>query len=44
LSQFYLRGRRTRAEQLRQFAIRHFGPNAGYAQQYLFHHIRTRAG
>ena len=42
LSQFYFKGRRTRPEKLRRFAARHFGPNAGYAQQYLFHHIRTR--
>lgn len=26
---------------LREFADSHFGPNAGYAQQYLFHFIRT---
>jgi N-glycosylase/DNA lyase len=44
LSQFYFKGRRTRPEKLRQFATRHFGPNAGYAQQYLFHHIRTQVG
>jgi N-glycosylase/DNA lyase len=44
LSQFYFKGRRKRPDQLRQFAARHFGPNAGYAQQYLFHHIRTRIG
>jgi N-glycosylase/DNA lyase len=25
----------------REFADTHFGPNAGYAQQYLFHHIRS---
>ena len=44
LSEFYFRGRRTRPEQLRRFASRHFGPNSGYAQQYLFHHIRTKRG
>jgi len=44
LSQFYFRGRRKRPEQLRRFAARHFGPSAGYAQQYLFHHIRTKIG
>jgi len=44
LSQFYFRGRRKQPEQLRHFAARHFGPNAGYAQQYLFHHIRTKSG
>lgn len=44
LSRFYFRGRRKRPEQLRQFTARHFGPHAGYAQQYLFHHIRTQGG
>ena len=44
LSQYYFRGRRKRPEQLRRFAAGHFGPNAGYAQQYLFHHIRTQVG
>lgn len=44
LSRFYFRGRRVRPERLRGFARRHFGPQAGYAQQYLFHHIRTQRG
>jgi N-glycosylase/DNA lyase len=44
LSQFYFRGRRMHPDRLRRFAGRHFGPNAGYAQQYLFHHIRTQRG
>lgn len=44
LSTFYFRNRRVRPERLRRFADRHFGPNAGYAQQYLFHHIRTQRG
>lgn len=26
---------------LREFGIRHFGPYRGYAQQWLFHHVRT---
>ncbi len=44
LCKFYFRGRRVRPKRLRQFADKHFGPNAGYAQQYLFHHIRTQRG
>ena len=44
LSRFYFKGRSKRPDELRRFAARHFGPNAGYAQQYLFHHIRTRMG
>jgi 3-methyladenine DNA glycosylase/8-oxoguanine DNA glycosylase len=27
---------------LRAFAASYFGPHAGYAQQYLFHYIRTK--
>lgn len=40
LSQFYFRGRNVKPDRLRRFIERHFGPNAGYAQQYLFHHVR----
>ena len=29
---------------LHHFAASHFGPWAGYAQQYLFHYIRTKTG
>jgi N-glycosylase/DNA lyase len=42
LSRFYFRGRRVKLERLRAFAAKHFGPHAGYAQQYLFHYIRTQ--
>jgi len=35
----YVRRRPTRTR-LHQFARRHFGPYAGYAQQYLYHHAR----
>lgn len=42
LSTFYYRGRAVKPERLRRFADKHFGPHAGYAQQYLFHHIRTQ--
>jgi N-glycosylase/DNA lyase len=37
----YFPGRRIKLGELRQFAATHFGPHAGYAQQYLFHHIRN---
>lgn len=43
LRQFYFAGRRVSAPALAEFAARHFGPHAGYAQQYLFHCIRTSA-
>ncbi len=29
------------ANALREFGVRHFGPYRGYAQQWLFHHVRT---
>jgi N-glycosylase/DNA lyase len=41
LTNYYFRGRKVPAERLRKFARQHFGPHAGYAQQYLFHHERT---
>jgi N-glycosylase/DNA lyase len=44
LRKFYFRGRRLKPRRLRNFIAGHFGPNAGYAQQYLFHYIRTQAG
>jgi N-glycosylase/DNA lyase len=37
----YFRGRRRTPRQTEAFARRHFGPQAGYAQQYLFHYWRT---
>jgi N-glycosylase/DNA lyase len=43
LSKLYFSGRRPTAKRVRHFAETHFGPNAGYAQQYLFHYIRTKA-
>ncbi len=42
LRRWYFNGRRVRLAQLRAFAGTHFGPHAGYAQQYLFHFIRMR--
>ena len=41
LQTLYFRNRRVKAMRLRKFSETHFGPNAGYAQQYLFHYIRT---
>jgi N-glycosylase/DNA lyase len=40
LTQYYFRNRAVRPERLRRFITQHFGANAGYCQQYLFHHIR----
>jgi N-glycosylase/DNA lyase len=41
LQERYLARRRTRLADLHRFAGHHFGPYAGYAQQYLFHWMRT---
>jgi len=42
LQALYFPRRRASAPRLRHFADTHFGPHAGYAQQYLFHYMRTR--
>jgi len=39
---YYFRHRRMPRARLHAYARRHFGPYAGYAQQYLYHDIRTR--
>jgi N-glycosylase/DNA lyase len=42
LRQLYFPRRRVSEKRLRHFAATHFGPHAGYAQQYLFHYVRTK--
>jgi N-glycosylase/DNA lyase len=42
LRQLYFLRRRVTEKKLRRFAATHFGPHAGYAQQYLFHYMRTK--
>ena len=42
LRQLYFPRRRANLQRLHRFAATHFGPNAGYAQQYLFHYVRTK--
>lgn len=44
LRQSYFRNRRVTLARLRAFSTTHFGPNAGYAQQYLFHWLRMTEG
>jgi N-glycosylase/DNA lyase len=44
LRQLYFPRRRPTAKRLLKFTETYFGPNAGYAQQYLFHYMRTRIG
>jgi N-glycosylase/DNA lyase len=43
LRQLYFSRRRVTLRRLNEFAASHFGPQAGYAQQYLFHYMRTKA-
>ena len=42
LQKLYFPRRRASDRRLRKFAATHFGPHAGYAQQYLFHYMRTK--
>ena len=42
LRELYFPRRRVSDKRLRHFATTHFGPHAGYAQQYLFHYMRTK--
>jgi N-glycosylase/DNA lyase len=42
LRELYFPRRRVSDKRLRHFAATHFGPHAGYAQQYLFHYRRTK--
>jgi len=44
LQQLYFPKRRPSKARLQRFTETHFGPNAGYAQQYLFHYMRLAAG
>lgn len=42
LQELYFPRRRANQKRLQKFAATHFGPHAGYAQQYLFHYMRTK--
>ena len=42
LRQLYFAHRHVKLPELQAFAATHFGPNAGYAQQYLFHYARSQ--
>lgn len=42
LKDLYFPRKRPSLQRLIQFTETYFGPNAGYAQQYLFHYIRTQ--
>ena len=43
LRELYFPKRKPTAPRLQRFVDTHFGVNAGYAQQYLFHYMRTRS-
>ncbi|MFM2294539.1 MAG: hypothetical protein RLZZ350_952 [Verrucomicrobiota bacterium] len=42
LRELYFPKRKPSAKRLETFANSHFGPHAGWAQQYLFHYMRTK--
>jgi N-glycosylase/DNA lyase len=42
LQELYFPRRRAPDQRLRRFAANHFGEHGGYAQQYLFHYMRTQ--
>jgi len=42
LRQLYFPRRRVNSQRIQRFVATHFGPNAGYAQQYLFHYMRVK--
>ena len=44
LKHLYFPNRKPSPQRLQRFVDTHFGPNAGYAQQYLFHHARVHLG
>jgi 3-methyladenine DNA glycosylase/8-oxoguanine DNA glycosylase len=39
---YFPRRKKMTAQRLREFSEAYFGEHSGYAQQYLFHHARTR--
>jgi len=41
LQELYFPKRRPKLPRLRHFSRTYFGPHSGYAQQYLFHYMRT---
>ncbi len=44
IRELYFPRRRPSLKRIIRFTENYFGPNAGYAQQYLFHYMRTRVG
>jgi N-glycosylase/DNA lyase len=44
IQKYFPKARRIAAARLEAFSQTYFGPYSGYAQQYLFHHVRLEAG
>lgn len=44
IQKYFPTARRITAARLETFSQTHFGPYSGYAQQYLFHHVRLESG
>jgi N-glycosylase/DNA lyase len=44
LRTLYFPGKKVSQQRLQRFSETHFGPFSGYAQQYLFHYMRTKIG
>ncbi|MGV3773039.1 MAG: DNA-3-methyladenine glycosylase family protein [Verrucomicrobiales bacterium] len=44
IKQLYFAKKRPNKKRIEKFTLTYFGPNAGYAQQYLFHYMRTHLG
>ena len=43
VTKYYFDGNEVSLTRIREFVARHFGPYAGYAQQYLFHYYRNNS-
>jgi N-glycosylase/DNA lyase len=41
---YFAKKRNVTPKRIREFSDKYFGPNGGYAQQYLFHYMRKTAG
>src|SRR5438874_13483359 len=39
---YFPRRRKMSLKRMHEFSEKHFGPHGGYAQQYLFHYMRTK--
>jgi N-glycosylase/DNA lyase len=42
MEKIYFDSRKVSVKEIRRFAAEHFGPYAGYAQEYIYYYARTR--